>query len=76
MKTPGGGSRRALQNSGMIETLEHAEHDGADKGQGDIHGDNAQSAPDRTEAGHCKISVVHVAARLISRLATHPIDKK
>jgi hypothetical protein len=32
-------------------TLEHAEDDGADKGEGDVRGHHAQSADERTE-GH------------------------
>ena len=38
--------------AGVPEALEHAEHDGADKGECDIRGDNAQSADKRTHEGH------------------------
>src|SRR6266481_32886 len=39
--------------------LEHAEHDGADKGECDIGGNNAQSA----DESHGNAPLVHVAAR-------------
>ena len=47
----------------MPEALEHAEHDGADKGECDIRGDNAQSADKRTDEGHWGTLPVNVAAR-------------
>ena len=37
-------NRRALQIRLWRESLEHAEHDGADKGDCEIRGNNAQSA--------------------------------
>jgi hypothetical protein len=40
------------------EALEHAEHDGADKGECDIRGDNAQSADERTDEGHWELSLL------------------
>ena len=63
MKTPGGWNdpnRRALKKSGLgvPEALEHAEHDGADKGECDIRGDNAQSADERTDEGHWELSLL------------------
>ena len=61
MKTPGGWNdpvRRALWKP-KLSALEHAEHDGADKGKGDIRGNNAQSA----DESHGERSLVHVAAR-------------
>jgi hypothetical protein len=45
------------------ECLEHAEHDGADKGDCQIRGNDAQSAHQRTHEGHQEISLVHVTAR-------------
>src|SRR6266852_6450366 len=52
MKTPGGWNgpgRRASQNPGCGEkALEHAEYDGADKGDCQIRGHNAQFADERT----------------------------
>src|SRR5205823_9941287 len=36
-------------------SLEHTEDDGGNKGESDIHGDNAQSAEERTH-GHCECS--------------------
>jgi hypothetical protein len=45
------------------ESLEHAKHDGADKGDCQIRGNNAQSADQRTHEGHREISLVHVTAR-------------
>ena len=45
------------------ESLEHAEHDGADKGDCQIRGNNAQSADQRTHEGHREISLVHVTVR-------------
>ncbi len=50
--------RRALWKA-KLSALEHAEHDGADKGKGDIRGNNAQSA----DESHGERSLVHVAAR-------------
>ena len=56
MKTPGGWNgpgRRASQNPGCGEkVLEHAEYDGADKGDCQIRGHNAQFADERTQEGH------------------------
>ena len=40
------------------ETLEHTEHDRADKGESDIGGDNAQSVEQGTK-GHCQTSQIH-----------------
>jgi hypothetical protein len=37
--------------------LEHAEHDGPDKGQRDIDRNNAQFADERTREGHWEISL-------------------
>jgi hypothetical protein len=52
MKTPGGPvSRRAKDPVVQLVDalrLEHAEHDGADEGECDIGGDNAQSADERS----------------------------
>jgi hypothetical protein len=42
-----------------VKSLEHAEHDRANKGDRDIRGNNAQSA----DQSHVKTSLVHVAAR-------------
>jgi hypothetical protein len=45
--------RRAGKNLVWLGLLEHAEHDGADKGEGEIRGNNAQSAHQRAK-GHFK----------------------
>ena len=45
-----------------LRALENAEHDRADKGKGDIGGDYAQSAGEKTK-GHRETSGVYVAAR-------------
>jgi hypothetical protein len=63
MKTPGGWSdpdRRAFEKiqAGLPEALEQTEHDGADKGERDIGGDNAQSAGERTDEGHWELSLL------------------
>jgi hypothetical protein len=66
MKTPGGWiapGRRALIHSGGVELLDHPEHDGADKGDGCIRGNNAYFADQRTQQGHREISVVYDTAR-------------
>ena len=47
----------------VCDALEHAKHDGADKSERNIRGNNAQSADERTERGHSEISLVHVTAR-------------
>jgi len=52
---PPGGTKIRLAG-----VLEHAEHDGADKGEGEIRGENAQSADQRAK-GHFKTSQVRVA---------------
>jgi hypothetical protein len=48
-----------MKFSVLREVLEHAEHDRANKGQGDIRGNNAQSV----DQSHEKTSLVHIAAR-------------
>ena len=61
-KRPAAGS---IQTAGRFkfvltrDALEHAEHDGADKGECDIGGNNAQSV----DESHREISLVHVTAR-------------
>ena len=50
-------------DSGGAKALEHAEHDGADKGDCQIRGNDAQPADQRTHEGHREISLVHVTAR-------------
>ena len=45
---------------GVTSVLEHTEHDGADEGEREIRGNNAQSA----DESHGECSLVHVAARL------------
>jgi hypothetical protein len=46
----------------LTGVLEHAEYDGADKGEGEIRGNNAQSADQRAK-GHFQTSQVRVAVR-------------
>ena len=53
----------AIKSGLWGESLEHAEHDGADKGDCQIRDNNAQSADQRTHQGHREISLVHVVAR-------------
>jgi hypothetical protein len=66
-KKPGGGAIRTAGRLGKpIRALEYAEYDGADKGESDICGHNAQSGDERTK-GHFQTSHVpnlpiHVAA--------------
>jgi hypothetical protein len=57
-KPPGETQIRAL----MSGLLKHPEHDGADKGECDIRGYNAQFADKRTDESHWEGSLVHVAA--------------
>jgi hypothetical protein len=61
MKKPGGRIVQAagLFDAGKTSALEHTEHDGADEGECDIRGNNAQS----TDESHWECSLVHVAAR-------------
>jgi hypothetical protein len=54
MKTPGGPIRRAKIQV-WAGSLEHAKDNGANKGEGEIRGDNAQSADERTQ-GHSECS--------------------
>ncbi|MDP1868197.1 MAG: hypothetical protein Q8L13_17915 [Bradyrhizobium sp.] len=66
MKTPGGWiapDRRALIRSGFCDLVDHPKHDGANKGDGCIRGNNAHFADPWTQQGHREISVVHVIAR-------------
>ena len=42
----------------MPEALKQTEHDGADKGECDIGGDNAQSADERTDEDHWELSLL------------------
>src|SRR5207245_195026 len=57
MKTPGGRSTgRVVYDWPGSSSLEHAEHNGADKGEGDIRGYNAQSA----DESHGNAPLVHV----------------
>lgn len=65
MKMPGGSSPagpwiQAFCPGWTWESLEHAEHDGADESEGDIRGDNAQSA----DESHGKTPLVHVVPAL------------
>ena len=48
--------------------LEHAEHDGADKGESDVGGDNAQSA----DHGHGNAPFIHVVAKTIKVSSVFP----
>src|ERR1700738_949862 len=55
MKTPGGWNdpgRRAPNPCCGEKPLEHAEYDGADKGDCHIRGHNAQAADERTQKAH------------------------
>jgi hypothetical protein len=47
----------------VASSLDHAEYDGADNGEGKIRGDNAQFAAERTHPRHGETSLVHVAVR-------------
>ena len=47
----------------IVKALKHSEHDGADKGECEIRGYNAQFADERTDESHWELSLVHVAAR-------------
>ena len=62
MKKPGGSQTagRSVHDLAVQaldwESLEHAEHDGADEGEGNIRGNNAQSA----DESHGNTPLVHV----------------
>jgi hypothetical protein len=57
-------SRRAPQKPSLCtNALEHAEHNGADKRNCQIRGNNAQPADQRTHEGHREISLIHIVAR-------------
>jgi hypothetical protein len=58
-KRPAAGMiQTAGRHENLVRRLEHAEHDGADKGDGDIRGNNAQFADERTKKRHRDISLV------------------
>src|SRR3954452_11746499 len=62
MKTPGGSATgRGVQT--WTGSLEHAEHDGADEGEGNVRSNNAQSADERTHEGHWECSLGSRRAR-------------
>jgi hypothetical protein len=60
----------------VVDALEYAKHDGADKGEGNIRSDNAQSADNRTERGHFRSLPGSHAARLTPKLANRSLRKK
>ena len=68
MKKPGGSSpagpliQVCLPRLDWGACLEHAEHDGADECEGDIRGNNAQSA----DESHGEDSLVHVVPAINS----------
>jgi hypothetical protein len=53
----------------MCEALKHPEHDGADKGEGEIRGYNAQFADQRTDKSHWEVSLVQILPAVTPRLA-------
>jgi hypothetical protein len=59
-EAPGGAGRRA-QNSLQISRSENAENDGADEGERDVRGHNAQLAQQRTRGIHWEAPSVHNA---------------
>ena len=56
--------------------LEHPEHDGANKGDGCIRGNNAHFADQRTQQGHREISVVTSLPAQLSNLPKRSRRKK
>jgi hypothetical protein len=60
-RPPGAEKIRACSN------LEHAEHDGADKGEGQIRGDNAQSAGESHGNASCFTSLPALTRILADR---------
>jgi hypothetical protein len=61
------------QNSGCgARALNYAKHNGGDKGEGHIRGNNAESA----DESHGKPPLVHVAARITLNLADRSTAKK
>jgi hypothetical protein len=56
-------SKSGLESQVLVDdALDHAEHDRADQGDGDVRGDHAQPA-DQTTRGHWQTSRVYVTAR-------------
>jgi hypothetical protein len=77
MKTPGGWRAAGRQTVGVMrDALEHAEYDGADKGDGHIRGNNAQSADERSEERHREISWCTSLPKLTLKLANRSGWKK
>jgi hypothetical protein len=66
MKTPGGG---LIRIAGRRQVLEDAEHDGADKRQRQIRGNNAQSGGERHGKAPWFTSLPAVTRKLINRSA-------
>ena len=56
-RPPGEGSKT------WTGSLEHAEHDGADEGEGNVRGNNAQFADEWTHEGHWEYSLGSRRAR-------------
>ncbi len=63
MKTPGGRKIPGPPGAPRSTGLEHAEHNGSDKGECDIRDYNDHSADERTRQAHWEDSLVRVAAR-------------
>src|ERR1700684_4012273 len=75
MKKPGGdppGFRMSQARSPVLPCLEHAEHDGADKGEGDIGGYDAQLTDERTKGHGNPPKVISIVVSLLGLIAPLP----
>ncbi|MGY3587341.1 hypothetical protein ACVIGB_003605 [Bradyrhizobium sp. USDA 4341] len=56
--------------------LEHAENDGADEGERDVRGHNAQLAQQRTREIHWEAPLAHNAARINAKASKRFLAEK
>ena len=71
-KTRRGSAGFFKTDKGVSAALEHAENDGADKGEGDIGGNDAQLTDERTKGHGNPPKVISIVASLLGLIAPLP----